>query len=520
MTSLLCTSLAAAFIGMGTAPQKLLLLPQRTTYACKLADAVAAGTHYGDLLSGPHGIGKSAIALLAYLLCAARRLPVVYIACSESWVSAAYHPGGGIKYFLERLWVQNADLIVENAALRKVFLSVLRDSPSPFTSDVMDALRKLVGTPTLPGFAVITDEVQHITAVVNALNFSASQAVDEASNYFRYNWYNWTNDNIIFQRMSTASAHSSRETSLPDGESHRLINIEPLDDADRDALQTAVDSPAFVEDSIARKQVVFLGGGILRKMIHGAQLLPKGRKPTQSDIDFMTTEVWVDMRDGCSKWFDELLTDERRAEAAKKAMDVVTGKVTRRDAMGLFDRGLVYRSSKSVFLWPVSPAASAIILQVAASYDHRSRRRLSSIVDGRERGMELERQLLAILGSYSGGNIPAKQMDGSPAAAMHLSCSYTLPFSNLSEVIERDFPILYKPASLTFACDAIRMPAASDRTDEICIIESSTTQPLDPKRIDKVYGGFFGPEGVATQLMAMRSGRSVTVALFMMARWG
>lgn len=495
-----------AFQNMGIAPQTFLLVPQRLTHACALADAVASGLPLGVHLSGPYGVGKSAIALLAYLLCIARSKLAVYIPYSASWVDAARSPGGCTNYFLELVWLQNADLILENVALRRIFLAVMRDTPAPFPPSVMDALREVVGTPAVPGFAVIQDEVQHITTAVNALSLPQMPvSTYEAGNYFLTNWYDWANANIVFQRMSVASAHSAREL---DCESDHLLNIEPLEDADRDALQAAVDSPAFVADHVAREHIVFIAGGVLRKLIRGAH--PKGL--SINTVTEMPSELmWDDMFDGCMKWLNELSTDER-AEAAHAAMDLVMGNVTWRDAAGLFDRGLVYRSSGSAFVRPISAAAAAVILRVTALHHSKTRKPLSSIVDGRERGFELERQVLARLDSCTAGiDVPSKHLDGSSAVSMTIRCGYSLPFCHLSE---RDVPVLYRPVSLNYQCDAILMPASGDSESKICFLECSTTEPVEADRVEKVIK-FFAPDGVVTQLLAAaRPGRTASVVLF------
>lgn len=142
----------------------------------------------GVLLSGPNGVGKSGVGFLSYLLCAARRLPVVYLSRTETWVHAAQR-GEGDGHLLSEFWEQNADLIAASEPLRAVFAAALRDEAGAFTSHVMDALRRTARRHQL-GIGIILDEVQHITAAVLNLNAPAvTQGERAAGSYFRHNWH-------------------------------------------------------------------------------------------------------------------------------------------------------------------------------------------------------------------------------------------------------------------------------------------------------------------------------------------
>jgi len=464
-------------------------------------------------MRSPNGVGKSAIALLAYLICAARGLPAVYISRAASWVTAAREQGGGDAFLLDTFWRQNADLIIETPVLRRIFAAALQDAAAPFTAGVMTALRAAVRTPALPGCAVIMDDVQHITqAVQGALVEQPTRERQTAGDYFATNWCDWTNSNSVFQRMSVASAHAERDTKLPDGDAHRLRFIEPLDPADRAALQAAVESPAYVHDPLARERVVYIGGSILRKLITAAQLLPRGRKPSKLDLQLQWQTMWESMVRDCNSWLASLPVAARTV-AARTVMDLVTGKVLWGSVTTLYDTGIVYRTAGSPNVRPVSTVAAAVILRVTASYESATRKPLSSISDGLERGFELKRQVLARLDGFAYRHgVPAKLLNGSLAPVLDLNCAYSLPFTHLSEVVEREVPILYRPTSSTYSCDAIRMPAANDRSGSVCFIECSTTDPVLPERVDKV-NKWFAPVGMVTQLLA-RSGRKGTAVLF------
>lgn len=504
----------AAFDTWRVKPLQVLLLRQRMKQAFELVGAVERNEPLGVHLSGPNGVGKSAIALLAYLLCAARGLPAVYMACAESWVDEARKEDGGHAYFLDAFWRQNADLIIEKPALRSIFAAALQDAAAPFSSAGVKALRAAVRAGAVPGLAVIMDEVQHITKAVDVVK-AASAPTEEvrAGRYFATNWYDWTNDNAVFQRMSVASAHAHRDTKLSDGEAHRLRFIEPLDPDDRKVLQETPESPAYIQDLAAREHAVFIGGNVLRKVISAALLLKDIGKPTKARLQFLWTTMWDEMLADSKKWLESVPKPER-TRIARTAMDVVTGKVAWSRAEQLYDAGVVFRTADSELVRPVSTVAAAVILRVMASDALCYATPLSKIADGRERGFELERQLLGQVDGfcYEEG-VPAKLLDGSRApGTLDLRCRYALPFTRLEDLVAGDGPVLYRPTSGIFPCDGILMPAARHGTRKIFLIECSTRDPLGSKRVKQVRK-WFARKGIVTQLRDLYPSFTVCVVL-------
>ena len=82
---------------------------ERLTHAGDFMKAMrpSGQPQYGVLISGPNGVGKSAVGLLTYLACFAQGLPAVYIHDSSNWVDAA-RAGNGHDHLMEQLFVQNA----------------------------------------------------------------------------------------------------------------------------------------------------------------------------------------------------------------------------------------------------------------------------------------------------------------------------------------------------------------------------------------------------------------------------
>ena len=492
-------ALSAAFEASTVQSHQLLLLPQRLNLAWEFVQSTKAATRgSGVLLSGPNGVGKSGVGFLSYLLCAARHLPVVYLNSTQSWVRDAQR-GEGDAFLLSAFWEQNADLIAASEPLRAVFTAAMRDEAGAFTPQVMDALRRTARRHRL-GIGVILDEVQHITATVQRGNVDAATSGQRtAGDYFRYSWHDWMNNNSVFARMGIASAHGERDFKLPSGEGHRLRIVEPLTDGQREALQSHPGSPAFVRDPDARQRIIFYSGNVLRALMNAGCALPSTgcAAALNAELSRRLGRMNAAMLEDCQRWLASLPEDARNA-VASASMDLLIGKVPWSEAKGLYDAGIMYRSVGSEFLRPVSAAASSAYLTCTAAHIRGSAQPLSSHTDGRTRGFELEKQVLAGL-VHANTLVGVKLLDGEECDSLHLRGSYALPFSALNEVVPRESPVLYRPLSLTFPCDGILMPAAGDKESAIVIVECSTTDPRSVARVDKVLR-FLEPTGVVSAL--------------------
>ena len=171
------------------------LQEQRVEYSSEFVRSLQADAHkhrsFGVLLSGPNGVGKSAIGLLAFLASFAQRLPAVYISAARAWVEAA-HDGRGDDFFLDTLWRQNADLIAASDELRPVFAASLRDEA--VGEGTMQRLRDVLRSRPGPSIGVIVDEAQRITEAVAAGKVpNPPPSVLLASSYFDAKWHDWEN---------------------------------------------------------------------------------------------------------------------------------------------------------------------------------------------------------------------------------------------------------------------------------------------------------------------------------------
>ena len=156
---------------------------------------------FGVLISGPNGVGKSATGLLTFLVCAAKRLPCIYISSAIKWVFDA-NANKAANFLLELFVYQNADLIVSDPVLRSVFEPFFRGDEK-LDADTMERLQsEFRAHPTL-AVGIIIDEVQAITTV------AISDENEPSRPYFRDNWYNWQGKGKTFVRMDIATSHGN-----------------------------------------------------------------------------------------------------------------------------------------------------------------------------------------------------------------------------------------------------------------------------------------------------------------------
>ncbi len=157
----------------------------------------------GVLISGPSGVGKSAVGLLTVLACSAARLPVVYVSSALKWVAEAEN-GNGDAYLLKLFVDQNADIIVNCTVLSPVFSLFFRGEEvlGPAT---MQRLKEVLRTHSNFVVGIIVDEVQAITAIVETPTKRELE-----TKYFTLNWYSWHGGlGSLFVRMDIASSHGA-----------------------------------------------------------------------------------------------------------------------------------------------------------------------------------------------------------------------------------------------------------------------------------------------------------------------
>lgn len=484
----------------------------RVQLASEFLDAMQAPTHIavGVLLSGPNGVGKSAVGLLAYLACVAQGLPAVYIASAVSWVrSIRTTSQEGDAFLLDAFMQQNADLILSSEHFRPLFLPVFLGD-AELSSPLLDQLGHVtrVGAPAI---GIIVDEVQNITDEV-------AKAHSHAAEYFRLTWHSWAAAvTAPFVRMDIASAHGVREFSLASGEQHRLRYVTPWTDTARDVFLSNPVSPGYMSAPSARQRAAFVGGGVVRTLLRFRAILVAHRGDEGKErFDAAEQDIRQEMALCCTRWLSEMTNANDRKIAAGVVRNLVLGKATWAELKPMYDAGLVARVSSGHTV-PVSPVAASVLHSVLSREGSRHMTRIRSLREGGDQGYELENQLHILLDAVR-VSLSVVTLTGDAAPAVHLSTSYSLPFSTVDASLDLhtdSASVLYLPTSSNFAADAIIVSKKRDADhehDPVIIVESSMTNPRDAARVNKVLK-WFQPGGIVQRLSAVFSGRDVCILL-------
>lgn len=302
--------------------------------------------------------------------------------------------------------------------------------------------------------------------------------------------------------------------------------VEPLSDAQRDALLSHPASPAYVSDAEARKRIVFTCGNVLRSLTdamrprYGDTSEPLVGLPTR--LHFFRQWMEID----CADWLGALPAAERSAIAAAP-MALLLGERSWTAAAGLYDAGIVYRTQRSDSLWPVSSAASAAYLQAIAAHVCTAQPWDTFSRDDRWRDGEFQRLVLAHVTNVR-RLVASHELDGSLSTALFLHNRLALPFDGLGDVVQRDVPVLYRPLSpARYTFDGIIVPGAGaearadlpwtaedeyDTDGAIVVLDCSATDPRNPERLEKVRR-YFEPEGVVGRLRLRFPTLHIVVAL-------
>ena len=485
---------------------------QRLKLAHEFVDAVASGRRdFGVLLSGPNGVGKSAVGLQAFFSCFARRLPVVYIPAASKWVAAA-GDGRGDAFFLTELMRQNADLVAADPSLREVLAPALEDGP--FDSALMRQLHEALTESRVPAVGVITDEVQAITKALAAGRAAGATSIIEkaSSNYFSL-WEDWQCGNRHFRRMDIASSHGRRELTLPSGECHRLRCVRPWTAAVTAAAVSKPESPLYLHSEQARDRIVFTSGGIPRTLFRGKERLASMLlyRTEREALTRVVRELELMLEESAQRWW-ATLDDISKDAAASSMLDMMRGELEWQRCKGAYDEGLVARCDEGTNVTPVSSVAASALVKLLAPYGRGSHKPLSNCAAGADRGHELERQIIDLLADVHVA-LPAQLFDGSAAPDVSARARLALPFDCMATEVKvrNGGPTLYIPRSKVFACDAVTVPASNAPHEPIVVWEASVTDPRDPERVAKCVK-WFEPGGIIPALRTAHPDRGIVCA--------
>jgi hypothetical protein len=489
------------------------------------------GLGSGVLLSGPNGVGKSAIGLQAFECCMVLGHLAVYIPDAKTWVKEAAL-GAGDEYLLEQFFWQNVDKIASTPKLCSIFRDRLRGAP--VKAGMMKELRGFLyaGAGPWPAIAIIVDEVQNITNEVAKLK-------EPAATYFANSWSTWNTDNYCFVRMDIASSHGKRELKLPSGDFDRLRFVAPWPLDVALAALSDPQSPAYVAQAASHARILHVAGGVIRRLLECQKALPAGIV-TYKSLAAMEHHVRSAMADDCEHWVRKQLSPAERLEVARHLLSLIRGQVSWQEVKGAYDYGLVARDEFGVNAIPVSPVAASVIHRELSKVLREAPPETSSL-SSIERGIELERQMRIRFDPID-RLMKTMRFDGSEGPAIHVRADYVEFFHQLDQTqTPSSNSVCFVPIQEKFACDAIIVPGVdqshglaglageSGSSDaavgsisapassvpalkSLQVWEFSVTDPRAVKRVSKVTS-WFEPSGCITALKQLHPSRPITIVM-------
>jgi hypothetical protein len=459
---------------------------------------------WGVLLSGPNGVGKSAISLLTFLLCFSRGLPVCYIPTADGWIRRAKTDELAAEYFMTRFFMQNADIIADDETLRPFFQEQLDGHPADpqqylAFSDALESSR----TKTPCGF--IIDEVQRLTPVRNIEGPDPSTGkivVQPVAIWtpFKEDFTVWTGPSSYFRSLLCASVYGMREFELPSGEAHRLRFVQALAEDDVIALVSSPLSPLYRGEVFKTfaGQVYSLTGGMSRLLYQLLARVPMG-VASEAEIKAILARFEDDMVfELLTISNDHWITTIPKA-ALKKTMRSMLELLRAQTSLSdtnkqLYDYGLLLNDPVVGRVHVSSAIATSVLFQLYSNYIcSEDGEKLSDFRAGAERGYCFERQVLAFLSIAGSYILKAKWFkaanDKSHDRDISIHVTRIKAFSDIADIARDDrHGILWINTSDRYLCDGIIVPSAEGAlyAQPVIVLDTSVTNPFEYGRKLKV----------------------------------
>jgi hypothetical protein len=301
----------------------------------------------GMVISGPHGVGKSAVLYLMNCVAWARSWYVVYIPTCLQWCQNTKEKCE--IYFLEQVWLMNYDILNEeqrdelNDLVQINFLPVKGISMDPLLiQDIITGnFKHCKDTPILYSFDEHNELYrEHIDN--NRTKFQHSQ-----SEYFQnFNLWTGCTKGLRTFTIYAGSAHSTFESSLPSGEEVKIRFIQPLD---LNELKEFVSKSKLFPEMLDVNWLYEITGGVLRRVSsffgNSQEILDYVhiRKTVMHDTLTTIRKEWIKMENNgndLNQVAKELLTliDSIRQDTILKERP-----------FHWYDAGVCYQSSKGKF---------------------------------------------------------------------------------------------------------------------------------------------------------------------------
>ena len=443
------------------------------------------------------GSGKSAICLTTFLFCFARGLPVVYIPKADLWVESSESKADARRYFMEKFFVQNADIIAESSDLAPFFADQLNDEP--VSGDAYVKFAEALRSRCMPKCGMIVDEAQKLieSASEQPQTTRDGEVILKKDGsplmkiFFAADFTIWTSYSGSFCSQLCASSHGLREFTLPSGESHRLRFVTPFSPNTGRSLLQHEDSPFFVkpEDGDADGQTLTANmeaatGWMPRPMQQAAEeCRKKGSKAGMDNFKFVRYAEMRYLSD--KKWLGAMSTKNQFA-ALHRIPDLILGKYQFNPLeKQLYDHGVLFVNESGHFQ-PVSNLAADMLFRM-----HVEETQTNADPEASFYWRDVEIAVAKAISYSWGKRVPVLSLDGEktmtiPFGANELKLFVGGTFADASECIVQDEKntILYIPRDSQFTCDMFLLPPVGSE-DPIVVIDVSIADPYSTDRIKK-----------------------------------
>ena len=303
---------------------------------------------------------------------------------------------------------------------------------------------------------------------------------------------------------------------LPSGEEKRLRFLGAWSKPDVFALMDSSILSLHVEKKNQRL-VYERTGGILHYQFRAAANLAAAKRNGDTDAVGALGFIRCDIQDKC-KQFLATLDPKIAAEMFDNFRSLVSGTAEVENFKPLYDNGVVTRVKSNEpytleFVKPISLVATDVLFNALHRYSKNISYRDRQSCSSSEWGAQFKDFVTSRLVPQK-KNLAIKSRSGSEKNNTSLMIHTNFPqyFGSMSETTETsEYPVLYIPTDDRFACDAIIVPVAGNG-EPIIIVEISTTDPRDSKRVNKLYK-WFSDSALVSQVQALHQNRPIVILL-------
>lgn len=411
---------------------------------------------------------------------------------ADEWVTLSKTEEEAQKFFMKRFFIQNADIIADDAQLSPFFADQLEGRP--ISSNAYGEFAQAVGMGSIRKCGFIVDEAQKLVAAAKS-EFSIigrdGFPVTMNKQFFSTDFTLWTGLSRGFCSQLCASSHGLREFQLPSGEEHRLRFVAPFSRETGLTLLGREESPFYVkpDNDVASDKLALtmqrLTGWMPRSMQKAA--LSCRAEGNKDGFEKFKYDEYYDMEAMCqNQWLNTIHPDEK-VVVLSHIPDVILGNIHFRPREKiLYDHGVLYCNAAGKFE-PVSRLAADMLYMFYL-------RQMPTGLDPADKlyWKALEAAVIKnILRRSVGSQVNVFRLDGSgwkcaPWAADEAKWLPGTSIEKIAKCIKQDDKetILYVPLDSNCTFDAILLPPVRSM-DPILVIDPSVTDPYKSNRIAK-----------------------------------